>query len=62
MSNSKKVLAVFGAIIALIGGALAVAEATDTDAITAVKIVGFFLIGVGVLIFIVSLMRRTPRR
>ncbi|MGW6062607.1 hypothetical protein [Streptomyces sp. NPDC055189] len=54
--------AIFGAIIALAGAAVVVAKVIDADASTALKVVGFSLIAVGVLIFIISLMRRTTRR
>lgn len=60
--DTRKMLAVFGGIIALVGAAVVVAKVIDADVITTVKVVGFSLIAVGVLLFIINLMRRTRRR
>jgi hypothetical protein len=62
ISDDKKIFAIFGAVLFLVGAAVVVAELIGADVGAVLKGVGFFLIVVGVLIFIVSLMRRTKRR
>ena len=62
MSDPRKMFAVFGAIIVLAGVVVAFAKTIGVDALAAVKAVGLFLIAAGVLMFIISLIRRTARR
>lgn len=62
IANTKKPYAIFGAILVLIGAAVIVAKVIDADVSTALRVVGFSLIVVGVLMVIIILVRRTTRR
>lgn len=61
-SASRMPMAISGAILALVIAAVVVAEVVDADVGNAVRVVGFSLIGVAVLISIIQLMRWTKRR
>lgn len=61
-SGSRMPFAISGAILALAVGAVVVAEVIDVDVTTALRVVGFSLIAVAILISIIKLMRRTKRR
>ncbi|MEV6758447.1 ISL3 family transposase [Streptomyces sp. NPDC051214] len=62
ISDDRRVFAILGAILVLVGAAVVVAKVIDADASNALRIVGFSLMAVGVLMFIVSWMRRATRR
>jgi hypothetical protein len=53
ISDNKKVFAIFGAVLSLVGPAVVVAKLIGADVSTALRAVGFSLIAVGVLIFII---------
>ncbi|GAA1357984.1 hypothetical protein GCM10009612_27150 [Streptomyces beijiangensis] len=55
-------IAISGAIVALVIAAVVIAIVVDADVVNAVRIAGFILIGVAVLLGIITLMRRTKRR
>jgi hypothetical protein len=59
---SRTPIAISGAILALVIAAIIVAVRIDADVVNAVKVAGFILIGVAVLLAIIKLMRQTRRR
>lgn len=61
-SDNRRVMATFGAVLVPVGAVVVVAKVIDADAGNALRFVGFSLIAVGVLMFIVSWMRRATRR
>lgn len=61
-SDNRRVFAIFGAIFVLAGAAVVVAKVIDADTSNALRVVGFSLIGVAALMFIICWMRRVTRR